>query len=120
MQHRFKCEHTLIDDEAMIQLQKIAMVYLPEFVASPVEDLGCHAMYSQILDRFPNATLSMHETNREECTGARPKGRQLVWILHVRYSQQPTLLISGKYIRRENRNVRITFQHLKLYTLCKI
>ena len=59
----FKCEHTLIDDVAMLQLQKIAMAYHPELVASPVKDLGCHVMYSKVVKRFPNANLNMHESN---------------------------------------------------------
>ena len=49
MQIRFKCEHTCIDDVAMLQLRNIAMAYRSEFVASLVEDLGCHVMYSNIL-----------------------------------------------------------------------
>ena len=46
MQHRFKCEHTFIADVAVLQLRMIAMAYRPEFIASPVEDLGCHVVYS--------------------------------------------------------------------------
>ena len=54
---------TCIDDVAMLQLREIAMAYRPELVASPVKDLGCHVVYSQILTRFPHATLNMHESN---------------------------------------------------------
>ena len=60
---RFKCEHTCIDDAAMLQLRKIAMVDRPEFVVSPVKDFGCHVMGSNIFKRFPNATLNMLESN---------------------------------------------------------
>ena len=63
MQRRFKCEHTCIDDVAMLQLRKIAMAYCQEFLASPVINLGCHVMYSDMLKRFPNATLNVHESN---------------------------------------------------------
>ena len=59
-QNRFKCEHMLIDDVAMPQLRYIAMAYSPEFVASPVKDLGCHVMHSNIFKRFPDAALNMH------------------------------------------------------------
>ena len=41
-----KCEHTFIEDVAMLQLRKIAMAYRLEFVASPVKDFDCHVMYS--------------------------------------------------------------------------
>ena len=44
----FKCEHTFIDDVAMLQLRKIVTAYCPELVASPDKDLGCHVMYSKI------------------------------------------------------------------------
>ena len=46
--NKSKREHTFIDDVAMLELRKIAMAYRPELVASPVKDLGCHAMYSQL------------------------------------------------------------------------
>ena len=46
--NRFKCEHTFLDDVAMLRLRKIAMAYRPEFVVSPVKDLGCHVMFSII------------------------------------------------------------------------
>ena len=63
MQHRFECEHTFIDDVAMLQLLKIAMVYRPELVALPVIGFRCHVMYSKISKLSPHATLNMHETN---------------------------------------------------------
>ena len=34
--NRFKCEHTFIDDVAVLQLREIAMAYRPELVATVV------------------------------------------------------------------------------------
>ena len=98
-----------------------AMAYRPEFCASAVKDLGYHVMYAKTLKRFDNVTLNMHEAH--------------LWGIYPSTSQRKTAGVdTSSWIWRKNKIAHqrklymtwtietflITFQHLKLYTPCKI